>query len=55
MSHIIIITNIIAIRGRHHLGLRPEIFSVLLGPERLWYESRSVLLSLLDGADTEMV
>lgn len=46
---------VIIIRERHHLGLRPEIFSVLLGPDRLWYESRSVLLSLLDGADTEIV
>lgn len=39
-----------------YLGLSPEIFSVLLGPGRLWYESLSVLLSLLEeGADTEMV
>lgn len=39
-----------------YLGLRPEIFSALLGPDRLWYESLSVLLSLLEeGADTEMV
>lgn len=51
----IIIHIITTIRERPHLGFRPEIFSVLLGPDRLWYESRSVLLSLLDGADTEMV
>lgn len=39
-----------------YLGLRPEIFSALLGPDRLWYESLSLLLSLLEeGADTEMV
>lgn len=39
-----------------YLGLRPEIFSALPGPDRLWYESLSVLLSLLDeGADTEIV
>lgn len=39
-----------------YLGLRPETFSALLSPERLWYESLSVFLSLLeDGADTEMV
>lgn len=38
-----------------YLGLRPAIFSVLPGPDRLWYESLSVLLSLLEGADTEIV
>lgn len=37
-----------------YLGLSPEIFSALLGPGRLWYESLSVLL-LEEGADTEIV
>lgn len=38
-----------------YLGLRPAIFSMLPGPDRPWYESLSVLLSLLEGADTEIV